>query len=325
MNLLREKILIVILAGAIAANLVYLKNYEGFRKKILSGQDTISEDSKTSKKKFVEVVYKPLLELSEDEKAYFKESLKLDLNKAVADDLMEISGIGKSTAQKIVKYREDNGRFKSIDELKEVPGIGETKFETFKYYITVSNVEETKVSNDLPEKKLKKKSKSSEEEQEKNVSSQKKSKKKKKELGATEKADLNNSDFETLRSVKGIGKAAQKIIDYREENNGFKSVEELRKVKGFGPKKFDKVKEFLIVKQYKKRKYTGKEELDPVNINNAAYEELRQIPYVSIKFARDIIRYRESHGGFKKLTELKNIKGIDNTIYKRISKFLVLN
>ncbi|HPG31142.1 MAG TPA: helix-hairpin-helix domain-containing protein, partial [bacterium] len=99
----------------------------------------------------------------------------------------------------------------------------------------------------------------------------------------------------------------------------------LRKVKGFGPKKFDKVKEFLTVKQYKKKKFTGKEELEPVNINAAAYEELRQIPYISIKIANDIIRYRESRGGFKKIAELKNIKGIDNTIFKRISKFLVLN
>ncbi|HPG30912.1 MAG TPA: helix-hairpin-helix domain-containing protein, partial [bacterium] len=223
MNLLKEKILVVILAAAIAVNLVYLKNFEGFRKKILSGQDTVSEDSKTSKQKFVEVVYKPLIELSEDEKAYFKESLKLDLNKAVADDLMEISGIGKSTAQKIVKYREDNGKFKTIDELKEVPGIGETKFETFKYYITVSNIEELKSSEAPSVKKIKKKTGSSGDGKE-TSESEPKSKKKKKKLEPSEKADLNNSDFETLRSVKGIGKAAQRIIDYREENNGFKSV-----------------------------------------------------------------------------------------------------
>lgn len=46
-------------------------------------------------------------------------------------------GIGPSIAKKIIEYREQNGKFTSIDELQEVKGIGEAKFENIKEYVTV--------------------------------------------------------------------------------------------------------------------------------------------------------------------------------------------
>lgn len=51
----------------------------------------------------------------------------LDLNKATADELDRLPGIGPSTAAAIVAYRAENGRFRSVDELLEVRGIGPSK------------------------------------------------------------------------------------------------------------------------------------------------------------------------------------------------------
>ncbi|MEI5905771.1 helix-hairpin-helix domain-containing protein [Bacillus spongiae] len=49
----------------------------------------------------------------------------LNLNVATKEELETLSGIGPSKAEAIIKYREDNGPFESVDDLQNVPGIGE--------------------------------------------------------------------------------------------------------------------------------------------------------------------------------------------------------
>ena len=61
---------------------------------------------------------------------------KININTADVDKLSTLKGVGPSTAQKIIDYREQNGAFKTIDELKNVRGIGQKKFDTIKDRIT---------------------------------------------------------------------------------------------------------------------------------------------------------------------------------------------
>lgn len=66
-----------------------------------------------------------------------KEGTLININTATKEELMTISGIGEAKADDIIKYRESNGNFKSIDEIKNVSGIGDSLFEKIKDYITV--------------------------------------------------------------------------------------------------------------------------------------------------------------------------------------------
>lgn len=66
-----------------------------------------------------------------------KENDTIDINKADEKELQELNGIGESLASSIIKYREDNGKFKNIEDLKNVPGIGESKFSNIKEKIKV--------------------------------------------------------------------------------------------------------------------------------------------------------------------------------------------
>ncbi len=61
----------------------------------------------------------------------------LDLNRATVEDLVSIPGIGNVTAQRIVDYRSSNGKFGSVEELKNVKGIGAKKLEQMKPYLRV--------------------------------------------------------------------------------------------------------------------------------------------------------------------------------------------
>lgn len=62
---------------------------------------------------------------------------KVNINTATQTELETLSGIGPSTASKIIKYREENGKFKTIEDIKNVSGIGDAKYKNIEDSITV--------------------------------------------------------------------------------------------------------------------------------------------------------------------------------------------
>jgi competence protein ComEA len=62
---------------------------------------------------------------------------KVNINTADAAQLESLPGIGPATAQSIIDYREEHGAFKSTEELKDVKGIGDKKFDAIKDLVTV--------------------------------------------------------------------------------------------------------------------------------------------------------------------------------------------
>ncbi len=61
----------------------------------------------------------------------------IPLNRATAEDLDRLPGIGPGLAQRIMEYRQALGKFSSLDQLKEVNGIKEKTFEKIKRYLTL--------------------------------------------------------------------------------------------------------------------------------------------------------------------------------------------
>jgi competence protein ComEA len=65
------------------------------------------------------------------------ESQPLDLNSATSEQLDALPGIGPSTAEAIISYRREHGRFRSVDELLEVRGIGQAKLDELRTKVRV--------------------------------------------------------------------------------------------------------------------------------------------------------------------------------------------
>jgi competence protein ComEA len=166
--------------------------------------------------------------------------------------------------------------------------------------------------------------------------------------------DLNTADRADLEQVPGIGPAlAQRIDDHRRANGPFKSVEELRQVKGFGQITFDKVRPFFRVELAAplaepsapeplvlERKPTppstpvlfprsgGVRKLQPgdppVNVNAASSEQLMTIPGVGPVTAQNIIAARAT-GAFKSVEDLDlRVKGIGPKTLEKIRPFVVV-
>lgn len=64
---------------------------------------------------------------------------KININTASIDELDALSGIGPKIAAEIIKYREKNGKFKSIEDTKKVRGIGGKKFDKIKNKISIND------------------------------------------------------------------------------------------------------------------------------------------------------------------------------------------
>ena len=123
---------------------------------------------------------------------------KVDLNTATVDQLHEIRGIGKSRALEIVRYRDRQGPFMSLDELDRVPHMGDMpwgELDQVKLHLTVhipGDVAPPTAPDDAP------------------------------------KLDVNTANIEELRSVEGIGaERAQEIVEWREKYGRFRDINEL--------------------------------------------------------------------------------------------------
>ncbi len=82
-----------------------------------------------------EIIYIP--HWQEDNTETYENDTRIDINAAPEDQLVNLPDIGPATAQNIIAYRQESGRFTSIDDIMNVRGIGEATFDTIKGLIRV--------------------------------------------------------------------------------------------------------------------------------------------------------------------------------------------
>ena len=111
---------------------------------IIYSKDQIKEFTKTKEEeeKLIENCQKEENNIKNDtcikqEPINTKEKTSVSINNATLEELMTIPGIGSSKAQKIIEYRNNNGPFTTIEDIKNVSGIGDGVYAKIKDYITI--------------------------------------------------------------------------------------------------------------------------------------------------------------------------------------------
>jgi competence protein ComEA len=156
---------------------------------------------------------------------------RMDLNRAPAAELNQLPGIGTKLAERIVTYRITHGPFRSIDDLRQVSGIGPKTLERMRPWVCVEPGEaaaEAPVPKPSPLAKTTAPGKS-----------------KKEALLTGAPININLASQAELMRLPRIGpKLSERIIEERAKGP-FKSVDELRRVKGIGPKTLANLRPFI--------------------------------------------------------------------------------
>ena len=150
-------------------------------------------------------------------------SKPININTATAQELAQLPGIGPSTAQKIVEYRQQIGKFTSIEQLLDVPRVGTLTLQRITQYITLG--EEEKPSPVSPPAVVQLE----------------------KIIEEKQKFNLNTVTEEELVNLGFSSTAAKNVIRYRIKVGKFISVDELYKIPYVDHSVVDKIKEKLYV------------------------------------------------------------------------------
>ena len=147
-----EKEIVIHIAGAVKTEgIIFLKEGARLNEAIEKAGGTLEEADMTQvnlacqledgMKVYIpkkgEVMEENQTDTATSEKENNNTSKKININKATQSELETLPGIGPSTASKIITYREENGKFKTIENIKDVSGIGEAKYNSIKDFITV--------------------------------------------------------------------------------------------------------------------------------------------------------------------------------------------
>lgn len=146
-----------------------------------------------------------------------KDAAKIDLNTAKLSELEALPGVGPALSVAIAEARP----FKSVEDLKRVKGMTEAKVAAITDRVTVG----VAAAPGKPAAKSKTKSKAA-------------------PLAPGQKINVNKASLEELDALPNVGAVkAKAIIDARP----FKSIDDLKKVKGIGPATFDKIKDLITI------------------------------------------------------------------------------
>lgn len=126
--------------------------------------------------------------------------------------------------------------------------------------------------------------------------------------------DINTADTTLFIALPGIGsKLATRIISFREKLGGFYKVEQVSETYGLPDSTFQKIKDRLEI---------GSAAVKQLNINTASADDLKTHPYIRYPIANAIVQYRNQHGEFKSVDELKKIMIITPEIFGKLEPYL---
>ena len=227
------------------------------------------------------------------------ENFKFDPNKASFQDFQRL-GLSDRTAQSILNYRSKGGIFRKKEDFSKIFTLAAADFERLAPFI------------ELPEKPAKTNAAAVpvtySNDQKPGVFSKSKA--------TASKIEINKADEVEWKTLPGIGDFfSKKIVNFREKLGGFCKIEQVAETRGLPDSTFQKIRPLLTLESPVFRK---------INLNSASVDDFKAHPYFDRRLAEAIVAYRESHGPFKKLDDLRAVKAIRSDWFGVILPYLMV-
>ena len=132
------------------------------------------------------------------------------------------------------------------------------------------------------------------------------------------KVEVNSADTTALIELPGIGPAfARSIVKFRNALGGFRSLDQLNEVYILQdkPDAVLKLKELLILDTLA---------IQRIRINTCTVEELAAHPYVRWKIAKPLIAYRQQHGPFRSVADIKGCVAVSEEVFRKLAPYLTV-
>ncbi|MFN7115818.1 MAG: helix-hairpin-helix domain-containing protein [Saprospiraceae bacterium] len=217
-----------------------------------------------------------------------------DPNTASKEDYIKL-GLPEKTAATILKFREKGGNFRQKEDLKKIYGLKSKDYERLAPFIRIEQQgSEKQHQTTLPQEPIQ-------------------SPDFKKQTRTSVAIDINQATAEEWQTLRGIGPAyAKRITNFREKLGGFIDVEQVKETYGLPDSIFQAIKMQLKASPVFRK----------IAINEASLEELKAHPYIDARKAAAIVSYREQHGAFRTLDDLRQMKALPTDWLDKLGPYL---
>jgi competence ComEA-like helix-hairpin-helix protein len=201
-------------------------------------------------------------------------------------------GLRDKTIHTIQNYLSKGGRFKKPEDLQRVYGLRTNEYERLAPFIKIESTKESnavRISNESQSAKI--------------------------FTPRYSPIDINTADTTAFIALPGIGsKLAARIVNFRDKLGGFYSIAQVGETFGLPDSTFQKIKQYLKLDNALIKK---------ININTATVDELKAHPYIRWSIANPIVAYRNEHGPFSKIEDIKKVMAVTDEIYNKIAPYLI--
>jgi competence protein ComEA len=207
-------------------------------------------------------------------------------------------GLREKTISTIQNYLSKGGHFKKPEDLQRIYGLFPNEFERIAPFIKIESSGETNNYKDYSE----------------NLPTENQPAKIYPSRYSV--VDINSADTTAFIALHGIGsKLAARIVNYRDKLGGFYSANQIGETYGLPDSTFQKIKQYLKLENTSIRK---------IDINTATVDELKLHPYIKWSLANPIVAYRNEHGPFAKVEDIKKVMAVTEEVYNKIVPYLAV-
>src|SRR5450631_189091 len=230
-----------------------------------------------------------------DEKKYEVTKVEVfyfDPNTISSNDWKRL-GVRDKTIHTIQNYLSKGGKFYKPEDIRKIWGLSPSDAQRLIPYVSIKNTSKENVSF---EKK----------EYPKTTSPY--------TAKAIQPVDINLADTSDYINLPGIGsKLSQRIIAFRNKLGGFYSANQVGETYLLPDSTFQKIKSRLII---------GSSHVKQININTASIDEMKAHPYLRYNLASAIFQYRQQHGNFNSVEEIKKIMLVTADVFNKVVPYL---